>query len=164
MLYVLISVIVILLDQYSKFFIVHHYALHEQRSVIGNFFLITSERNKGAAFSILQNQRLFFLIITIVIVAAIVWYMRRTIADRKKILSFSLALILGGAVGNFIDRLISGQVVDFLQFNFHFHFFGSTIDYTFPIFNLADSAVVIGVSLLIIDSLWTMLKEGKTQQ
>ncbi|GJM72230.1 hypothetical protein HMSSN036_44460 [Paenibacillus macerans] len=76
--------------------------------------------------------------------------------QRNKLLPTALSLVLGGAVGNFLDRVVSGEVVDFLQFNF-----GS---YTFPIFNVADSCIVIGVALIILDSLLEMRREKQTSR
>jgi len=142
--YYLIALIVFLIDQGTKYLISTRLELHEQISVIGNFFLITSHRNRGAAFSILQDQRWFFIIITVVVVVGIIWYLNKARTNRK-LLPLALSLVLGGAIGNFLDRLVSGEVVDFLMFNF-----GS---YTFPIFNVADSSIVIGVALIILDSL-----------
>lgn len=79
---------------------------------------------------------------------------------------FALSLLLGGAVGNFIDRALTGEVVDFLDFTFSFNWFGQAIIYPFPIFNIADSAIVIGVSLILLDSLleWRKEKKGKIDE
>jgi signal peptidase II len=85
------------------------------------------------------------------VVIGIVWYLRKTVKAGQKLLPVALSLVLGGAVGNFLDRAISGEVVDFAQFNF-----GS---YTFPIFNVADSAIVIGVALIILDTLLESRRE-----
>ncbi|PWV89387.1 signal peptidase II [Paenibacillus cellulosilyticus] len=144
--YLVISGITFLVDYISKKMIVNELDLNEQVRVIGEFFVITSIRNTGAAFSLLENQRVFFLIITIIITIGLVGYM--TFLSRKKgraLLLTGLALVLGGALGNFIDRARTGEVVDFLQFTF-----GS---YTFAIFNLADTAICIGVGLIVLDSL-----------
>jgi signal peptidase II len=144
--YLVISGITFLVDYISKKVIVNEVELNEQVRVIGDFFVITLYRNTGAAFSILENQRVFFLIITTIITIGLVGYM--TFLSRRKgktLLLTGLALVLGGALGNFIDRARSGEVVDFLQFTF-----GS---YTFAIFNLADSAICIGVGLIVLDSL-----------
>ncbi len=122
--------------------------LTEQIPVIGNFFLITSHRNRGAAFGILENQRWFFIIVTTIVVIGIIWYLQKVMKTNNKLLPLALSLVLGGAIGNFIDRILTGEVVDFLQFNF-----GS---YEFPIFNVADSCIVIGVGLIILDSLLDM--------
>ncbi|MGG0823165.1 signal peptidase II [Paenibacillus turicensis] len=153
MIYYLIAFIVFVIDQLTKYVIATRLELWDQISVIGNFFLITSHRNTGAAFGILENQRYFFIIITIIVVIGIVWYIQKMKNTGNKLLPFALSLVLGGALGNFLDRALTGEVVDFLQFNF-----GS---YTFPIFNIADSCIVIGVALIIIDSFREMSLEKK---
>jgi len=137
---------VLILDQATKWIIATKLTIGEEISVIENFFLITSHRNRGAAFGILQEQRWFFITITIVVVCAIVWYMRHMRKTGSVALLTGLGMILGGAIGNFWDRALHGEVVDFLLFNF-----GS---YSFPIFNIADSGIVIGVILVLIDSLF----------
>lgn len=159
--YFFYALIVFVLDQVSKWFIVKRIPLGEERSVIGEFFMITSHRNRGAAFGILQDQRWFFIIITTFVLIGIVWYMRRTVRENKKLLTFALSLLLGGAIGNFIDRALFGEVVDFLQFTFDFNFFGKDIYYIYPIFNIADSAIVIGVILIFLDSILAWREEKK---
>lgn len=163
MIYYLIALIVLLLDQASKWYIRTRMSPGESWAVLGDFFQITSQRNRGAAFSILQNQRWFFLLITLFVVAGILWYLRKTIRSDRLLLSAALGLLLGGAVGNFIDRALFGEVTDFLQFSFQFAWFGKHIDYTYPIFNLADSAIVVGVVLIFLDTLldWRKEKRGK---
>ncbi|MNJ56641.1 Lipoprotein signal peptidase [compost metagenome] len=151
--YYLIAFIIFVIDQLTKYIIVSKLELWEQIPVIGNFFLITSHRNTGAAFSILEDQRWFFIIVTIVVVIGIVWYLQKVKKLGNKLLPLALSLVLGGALGNFLDRALTGEVVDFLQFNF-----GS---YTFPIFNIADSAIVVGVALIIYDSFREMSLEKK---
>lgn len=153
--YYFIALIVFLLDQGTKWIIATQMRLGEQRSVIGDFFLITSHRNTGAAFSILEGQRWFFLVITPIVLIGIVWYMQKMKQSGSKMLFLGLSLILGGAVGNFLDRVLTGEVVDFLQFNFG--------NYTFPIFNIADSGIVIGVGLVLLDSLLGA-KKGENNQ
>lgn len=152
--YYLIAVLVLVLDFITKKIIETQLNLGDQISVIGNFFLITSHRNSGAAFGILQGRRWFFIIITCVIVIGIIWYIQAVRKSAKPWLLVGLGLVLGGAIGNFIDRALYGEVVDFLQFNF-----GS---YQFPIFNVADSAIVCGVALILIDTL-LMAREEKKQ-
>lgn len=161
MIYYVIALIVLVLDQASKWVIVNRLGLHESYPVIGEFFQIVSHRNRGAAFGILQDQRWFFLVITVVVVVGIVWYLRRMAREKRRMLSLALALLLGGAVGNFVDRALFGEVVDFLQFRFIFSFFGNPVDYTYPIFNLADSAIVVGVVLIFLDTLLEWRKERK---
>ncbi|MGG4092818.1 signal peptidase II [Paenibacillus lautus] len=145
MVYYLIAFVLFLIDQGTKYLIATKLEMYEQIPVIGDFFLITSSRNRGAAFGILQDQLWFFIVVTLIVVGGIVWYLRKVSKEGRKLLPTALALVLGGALGNFIDRLLMGEVVDFLQFNF-----GS---YTFPIFNIADSCIVIGVGLIILDTL-----------
>ncbi|NQX44474.1 signal peptidase II [Paenibacillus tritici] len=144
MVYFLIALIVFLIDQGTKYLIATRLELAEQIPVIKDFFLITSHRNRGAAFGILEGQQWFFIVITVIVVAGIVWYLNKARKTRK-LLPTALALVLGGAIGNFLDRILNGEVVDFLMFNF-----GS---YTFPIFNVADSCIVVGVGLIILDTL-----------
>ncbi|MVO99347.1 signal peptidase II [Paenibacillus lutrae] len=153
--YYIIALIVFLLDQATKWLIVKNLALGETISVIGEFFQITSHRNRGAAFSILQNQRWFLIAMTLVIVVGILFYLNRTRKTDQRWLSMGLALVLGGAIGNFLDRLLFGEVVDFLMFHFEF------INYTYPIFNIADSAIVIGVICIFIDSIIAWKKEKR---
>jgi len=153
--YYVVAIIVFLIDFVSKKIIDRTVDLNtEQIPILGDFFIITHIRNRGAAFGMLQEQRWFFIIITIVVVSGILWYLHRSYRTGSALLLFALAMILGGAVGNFLDRALFGEVVDFLQFNF-----GS---YTFPIFNLADSAIVCGVGLVILDALLTTKQENKT--
>lgn len=142
--YFLIALIVFVIDQGTKYLIATRLELAEQIPVIKDFFIITSHRNRGAAFGILEGQQWFFIVITVVVVCGIVWYLNKARKTRK-LLPTALALVLGGAIGNFLDRILNGEVVDFLMFNF-----GS---YTFPIFNVADSCIVVGVGLIILDTL-----------
>ncbi|TVY09579.1 signal peptidase II [Paenibacillus cremeus] len=159
--YYVYALIVLLLDQASKWMIVNRLMLGESRSVIGEFFQITSHRNRGAAFGILQNQRWFFIVITLAVALGIIWYLRKTMKEGKQLLPVALSLLLGGALGNFIDRAFFGEVVDFLQLRFQFNLFGKAVDYTYPIFNLADSAICIGVALIFLDSFLNWRREAK---
>lgn len=163
--YYLIALFVIAVDQISKWIIATYMELYESHSVIGEFFYITSHRNRGAAFGILQNQKWFFIIVTLVVVVGVIWYLHKVYQEKRMLLSFALSLLLGGAIGNFIDRLRLGEVVDFLHFRFQFNWFGNNVDYHFAIFNLADSAIVIGVALIFLDTLivWRKEKRGLTQ-
>ncbi|MGN7455025.1 signal peptidase II [Paenibacillus pasadenensis] len=140
-----VALAAILLDQITKIIIMNRLELYEQIKVIGDFFIITSIRNTGAAFSMLEGKQLFFLIITPIVAAGIAWYIHQQRRSGNVWLLTALGLVLGGALGNFIDRLLYGHVVDFLSFNF-----GS---YSFAVFNIADSAITIGVIMIIIDTL-----------
>ncbi|MBT2654294.1 signal peptidase II [Bacillus sp. ISL-18] len=144
MFYYLIAIFVILLDQFTKWLIVNNMFLGESITIINNVLYITSHRNRGAAWGILQGQMWLFYVITIVVIVAIMFYLHKA-ARGKMLLGVSLALMLGGAIGNFIDRVLRKEVVDFI----HAYIF----NYNFPVFNIADSALVIGVILLMIQML-----------
>ncbi len=99
MVYYIIAFIVFLLDQGSKYLISTKLEIGEEIPVIGNFFLITSSRNTGAAFSILEDKRWFFVVITIIVVIAIIWYMQKVLkTSQRKLLPLGLCLVLGGAL------------------------------------------------------------------
>lgn len=151
--YYAVALFVFLIDWVTKKVVDKYVELDERIGVLGDFFIITHIRNRGAAFGMLQEQRLFFLLITTVVVAGIIWYMQRSYRTGSPLLLLALGMILGGAVGNFLDRALYGEVVDFLQFNF-----GS---YTFPIFNLADSGICVGVALVVLDALLSWKQENK---
>ncbi|WP_091166113.1 signal peptidase II [Paenibacillus sp. 1_12] len=159
--YYLYACVVLILDQITKWLIVNRLELNEVRSVIGEFFQITSHRNRGAAFGIMQDQRWFFIVITLVVAAGIIIYLQKSYKEGKKLLPVALSLLLGGALGNFVDRALFGEVVDFLKFRFQFNGLGNPVDYTYPIFNIADSAICIGVALIFIDSIISWRKEKR---
>jgi signal peptidase II len=142
--YYVIALFIILLDQFTKWLIVKNMYIGESIPVIDQFLYITSHRNKGAAWGILQGQMWLFYVITVIVIAGIVYYIHNA-AKGKRLLGVSLAFMLGGAIGNFIDRLFRKEVVDFI----HTYIF----NYNFPVFNIADSALVIGVGLLMIQML-----------
>lgn len=137
-----------ILDQLTKWLIVKNLQIGESIEIIENFLYITSHRNRGAAWGILQGQMWFFYVITIVVIIGIVIYIQKAVKG-KWLMGVSLGLMLGGAIGNFIDRVFRKEVVDFINT----YIFG----YDFPVFNIADSALVIGVILLMIQ----MLKEER---
>ncbi|OCA89698.1 MULTISPECIES: signal peptidase II [unclassified Bacillus (in: firmicutes)] len=138
--YYLIALLIIMIDQFTKWLVVKYMTLGESIPIIENFLYITSHRNRGAAWGILQGQMWFFYIVTTVVIIGIVFYIRKFSTD--KLTGISLGLILGGAIGNFIDRIFRNEVVDFV----HTYIFS----YSFPVFNVADSALCIGVGLLVI--------------
>lgn len=153
--YYLIAVLVIIIDQFSKWLVIKNMELYEQIPIIENFFYFTSHRNSGAAWGILQGQMVFFYIITTIVVIGIIYYME-TFAKGDRLFSLSLSLILGGAIGNFIDRLFRKEVVDFLDF--------IIFSYDYPIFNIADSALVIGVILVFITLFLEEKRKGNIKQ
>ncbi|HEX7056154.1 MAG TPA: signal peptidase II [Bacilli bacterium] len=162
MIYYVIALAVILLDRITKLLVVDKLDLYETIPVIGRFLSISSHRNRGGAFSILQNQRTFFIIVTIVIVAGIVWYLQKLIKrGGNRLLATGLGFVMGGAIGNFIDRVTTGEVVDFVQLHFVFAFFGKHVDYIFPIFNVADVCIDVGIGLILLDTILKSRREKK---
>jgi signal peptidase II len=141
-----IAAVIILIDQFTKTLIVGAFQLGDSHTVT-SFFNIVRAHNTGAAFSFLAGasgwQRWFFVGLGVAAALFIVWMLRSH--GGQRLFSWALALILGGALGNVIDRLIHGYVVDFLQF----HYAGRA----FPSFNVADSAISIGAACLILDEL-----------
>jgi len=141
-----IAAIVIVLDQFTKTLILGHCQLGDSRTVT-SFFNVVRVHNTGAAFSFLAGaagwQRWFFIGLGIAAAGFIVWMLRRH--GGQRLFALALALILGGALGNVIDRILHGHVVDFVQV----HYGG----WYFPAFNVADSAITIGAACLILDEL-----------
>ena len=134
----------IVLDQLVKAYVVQNIALGEIKSWIPNLVSLTYLQNRGAAFSMLQDQQWFFAVITLVVMAGAIWYLHKHIVDSFWIV-FGLVLIIAGGLGNFIDRISQGFVVDM----FHLDFIN------FAIFNVADSYLTVGVVVLLL----AMLKE-----
>jgi signal peptidase II len=145
--WLVVSVMVVLLDQLTKH-VIQQTLTYGGSVRVTLFFDLVHVRNPGAAFSFLSSaagwQRGLFIVIALGASALIVYLLRKHVADR--LFCFALSLILGGALGNVIDRILLGAVVDFL----HFHL----AQYYFPAFNLADSAITCGAGLLIWDSVW----------
>lgn len=139
MLWIILSLIIVILDQITKYIVVKNIDVGEMIPVIDKFFYLTLHMNSGAAWGVLKNGRVFFLIIVPIISAFVIYYLFK---HKEKFLRFSLALILAGAVGNYIDRLLAGEVTDFLLF-----YIGT---YPFPIFNVADIAVTCGTIAMAI--------------
>ena len=141
-----LSAIVVVLDQLTKQWVEEAFVLYESLPVTG-FFNLTLVYNTGAAFSFLADaggwQRWFFLILALVICIYLVYWLLQL--DKKQVaLPLAIAMIIGGAVGNVIDRLLYGHVIDFLDFYYQ--------QWHWPAFNLADSAITLGVILFIWDA------------
>ena len=141
-----IALAVVLLDQFTKTLIVGFFHLGDSRTVTP-FFNVVRVHNSGAAFSFLAGasgwQRWFFVVLGVAAAGFIVWMLARHAA--QALFCSALALILGGAVGNVIDRLLHGHVVDFVQLHWR--------GWYFPAFNAADSAITVGAALLVVDEL-----------
>ena len=145
--YLLLIIAIVGLDQVSKYVVVTHIDLGNKIEIIKDFFNVTYVRNYGAGFSIMQNQTLFFYVVGIAAVIVFSYYL---IKDKSgSLFKASYLMIIGGTIGNLIDRIVNKYVVDFLDF----YIFG----YDFPVFNIADSFLTIGCILLII----TILIEDK---
>lgn len=144
----LAAVMLILLDQLSKQWIVNHIPLNAIRKCVPGIFSLTYLRNYGAAFSILQNQQWFFTVITLAVVGAACYYFIKNINGNFWFL-FGLLLIISGGIGNFIDRLRLGYVIDMVHLDF----------INFAIFNMADSYLTVGVVILFI-ALWKEEENG----
>ncbi|WP_270736204.1 signal peptidase II [Streptococcus anginosus] len=140
----IVIVALIALDQWVKFEIVKNIQLGEVKPFLPKILSLTYLRNTGAAFSILENQQWLFAVITLVVIGAAIWYLSKHIKGSAWLLS-GLSLIIAGGIGNFIDRMRQGFVVDMFQLDF----------INFAIFNVADSYLTIGVLVLIV----MMLKE-----
>ncbi len=140
-----IIVAVVGLDQATKLWIVQHFALYESREVLPGFFNLTYLTNNGAAFSILAGQpavwRQAFFIAAASVALVMIWIGQRSYGRVSRWYSAALALIAGGAIGNLIDRIRLGFVVDFLDV-----YLGS---YHWPAFNVADSAITVGVLIFL---------------
>lgn len=150
MLFFSLIAVVAVFDQWTKYLVLTHFELHESIEIIPGFFHLTFIRNTGAAFGILSGQpaiwrQVFFISVVLAALVAI-YLMYRRFDRESRLYGLGLGLIAGGAVGNLIDRVRFGSVVDFLDF-----FIGA---YHWPAFNVADSAITVGVGLLVVHTLF----------
>lgn len=136
----ILFIFILLFDQITKLIISSNMKLHDSIEVIENFFSITYVQNTGAAWSILEGSMIFFYFITIIAVVCMLAFYKSS--DCDEISAWGVALMLGGTIGNFLDRLRLQYVVDFLDFII----FG----YDFPVFNVADIALCVGVGVIIL--------------
>jgi signal peptidase II len=152
----LIVAIILVLDQVTKVLISHTLALHESMPVLEPFFHLTYERNTGAAFSLFAQapawfRQPFFLGATGVAIVALILFLRQT-DGANRLMVVAIAAVLGGAVGNLIDRLLYGEVIDFLLLHWR--------GYYWPAFNVADSCITLGV----IGLLWSSIQEHRAEK
>lgn len=143
------SVVILLLDQWTKYMVLQKLALYQRVEVIQGFFNLTHVRNTGGAFGIFGGEKgglgsIFFVVVSLIAIGAIVFLFFK-VKENEKTLAFSFSLILSGAVGNLIDRLRYGEVIDFLDVHL------ST--YHWPAFNVADSAICVGIGLMALELL-----------
>ncbi len=132
---------VVILDQFSKYIVVENMALGESIPIIEKVFHLTYILNPGAAFGMFAHNRLFFIAIAVIVIGIIIWARREILASPWEVKA-GCGLFLGGAIGNLIDRARQGLVIDFFDFRI------------WPVFNIADIAICIGVGLII----WNLLK------
>jgi signal peptidase II len=149
--------LVLVLDQATKLHVHNAFALYESRPLVENFFALTYVRNSGSAFGLLARYdpavlRIFFPAVTVLAVVLLVWYLSRLPASQPLTL-WGVCLVIGGAVGNGIDRFRIGQVIDFLDVHWY-------DVYHWPAFNVADSAICVGVGLLVLDAFRTARTES----
>ncbi|MDY1592249.1 signal peptidase II [Staphylococcus haemolyticus] len=147
----IVAIAILIIDQVTKRIIATTMNISDSYEVIPNFLNITSHRNNGAAWGILSGKMGFFYIITIVILIVLVLFYIKE-AKYNLFMQVAISLLFAGALGNFIDRLVNGEVVDFVDTNI----FG----YDFPIFNVADSSLTIGVLFIII----ALLKDANSKE
>ena len=152
----LFSLLFVIVDQVIKLIVSHLITLNTEIKIIPGFFYLANVHNEGAAFSVLNGSRLFLIIITIVAMAVIYYsFIKDKKLDNKNI--FIVSMLMGGIIGNLIDRIIHGYVVDYLGF-----IFGS---YYYPIFNFADICIVVSIAIMIFisfkEDVWKKSKSKK---
>lgn len=150
-----LSFIFLLIDQIIKFIVTSNMFFTESINIINNFFRITYLRNNGAAFSILSGNIIFLVVITIIALLLIYFFLIKN-NKLKKIDILNYSLLLGGIIGNLIDRVRLGYVIDYLDFNF-----GS---YNYPVFNFADICIVLSIILIILKTIKEGDKDGNSSR
>ncbi|HCO19219.1 signal peptidase II [Gudongella oleilytica] len=147
----ILSIFIILADQITKSAATQYLMGQRPIEIIKNFVELHYVKNYGAAFGILQNQRWFFIVITSIVVFAMVVYMLRNSKNITILTKLSISMLSGGAVGNLIDRVRLGYVVDFIKLDLKI--------YNFPVFNIADIFIVVGTALLVYTVLFDKLEK-----
>ena len=142
--------VVLMMDQLIKILVQKNMTLHEEIKIIPHFFSIYYVQNTGAAFSILKDATILLIMISVVFIVFINKQIKKEEEKLDTISIISLGLILGGIFGNLLDRIIHHSVIDYLSFSFG--------NYSFPVFNLADMGITIGLGLLLFD-LWKRRNE-----
>ncbi len=135
----IVVIFIFSLDRLTKYLVTNNLSIGESIPLVSNIFHITLVRNKGAAFGILKNQVPFFVFITLLAIILIYFNLKN---NKSRLVKIALSLILSGALGNLMDRVLFGYVIDFIDFRI------------WPVFNIADSAITVGAVLLG----WTILK------
>ena len=133
-----VALAAVVLDQLTKFLIRINFEIGDSVPIIKNILHFTYVTNTGSAFGLFKNLNWFFMLFSAIVIIAIFYYLRTGINEKEKIMQFAVGLLLGGTLGNFIDRALIGAVTDFIDFR------------VWPVFNIADSAVTVSALLLII--------------
>jgi signal peptidase II len=149
-----IALLIVAVDQWTKWLVLKNMELGERIPVFEPYLAWLSHRNRGAAWGMLEGKMWLFAIITIAVIIGILYYFHKH-AKGQPLFQLSLMVILGGAVGNFIDRMVRGEVVDFVDVLI------PVINYDFPIFNVADAALTVGVVLMILFVIYDEKQEKK---
>ena len=139
----ILSILIVVLDQVSKLAAIRHLKGNVPYVIIENFFQLNYVENFGAAFGILQHKKILFIIITSLVVVCISLFLIRNQHTLNRFMKVALGMLLGGAVGNLIDRIRLGYVVDFISVKL-------INKYDFPVFNVADVFIVVGTALIVI--------------
>ncbi len=132
------ALLIAFLDQLTKFFIKQNLQLNQSIPIIKNILHLTYITNTGSAFGLFKNLNVFFILFSIIVIIVIFYYLKKIKDINEKTLQFSVGLLLGGTIGNLVDRLLYGAVIDFIDFRI------------WPVFNIADSAVTVSIVFLII--------------
>ncbi|MBL0388757.1 signal peptidase II [Tumebacillus sp. ITR2] len=140
MYFYLIIALVVAIDQWVKYYVRHHLEIGQSVPLIDGVINLTSHRNAGAAFSILEGQQWFFILSSLAVVAAVIYYRRKGELRGRPLMEFGVALLVAGAIGNMLDRLVLGVVTDFFDLQF----------VQFAIFNVADIAINLAVVLIVL--------------
>jgi len=145
-----ISMLVVALDQVTKFMILQSLKLNESIPVYPDLIYLTYIQNPGTAFGFMSEMRSFvripFFVAITIAAASIVYTYQRLIPQDRRFTRFCLGLVLGGALGNFVDRLLYGKVIDFIDMRYH--------EFQWYIFNVADSCITIGLTFLLFEFIW----------
>lgn len=149
MIYYMLAALLIVVDQLSKWAILQNFELYEEKILLPGFLSLFYIQNRGAAWGIFEGRMIFFYIITVFVVGYLIYMFHKEKTD-SKLVGVSFSLILAGAIGNFIDRLVNGFVVDMFRLDF----------INFPIFNVADMCLTIGVALMLIHVLFFEKEEN----
>lgn len=149
------AAIILMIDQFIKLLVSSNMKLGSEIVIIDKFFSLFYLKNTGAAFSILDNQGIFLIIISVIILFIVDRYITKE-EKFSKLGILSFGIVIGGIIGNLVDRLLYGGVIDYLAFNI--------FNYNFPVFNVADIAITVGIFLIVIDLIRGEINERRSRR